>query len=116
MLPNEGTKKLVSFLPLLPTSSEVFVDCVDSEFLAVMMVPLFFQQKSVDPIPVKHPIPQDAIRNRSKAAVERRRADHKAKHKKEEIAKRERNDQCAKSRRLKDTAVSSDEDPSPPPP
>jgi hypothetical protein len=83
MLPNEGTKKLVSSLPLLPTSSKLLVDCVDSEFLAVVMIPLFCSQlKSADPIPVKPRLPQDVIRNRSKVAAERRRADRTTKHKK----------------------------------
>jgi hypothetical protein len=40
----------------------------------------------------KAPLPEEAIFNRNKAAVERRRATRKAQHKEREIAKRDRND------------------------
>jgi hypothetical protein len=64
-------------------------------------------------IPAKPPLPQNAVRNHSKHATERRRPERKAKRKREEIAKSERNNHCAKLRQLKEIVVSSDEDPSP---
>jgi hypothetical protein len=47
--------------------------------------------------------------------VEKRRAAHKAQHKKRQIAKRDRNDNCNKRRKAGELGVSSDEDPSPEP-
>jgi hypothetical protein len=53
--------------------------------------------------------------NRSKDFAERRRSVHRAWHKDAEIAKRERNDRRAKRRKMNETAISSEEDPSLPP-
>jgi hypothetical protein len=66
-------------------------------------------------VPAKAPLPEEAIFNRNKAAVERRRAARKAQHKEQEIAKRDRNDNCIKWRKAGEPSISSNEDPSPEP-
>jgi hypothetical protein len=51
----------------------------------------------------KAPLPEEAIFNRNKAAMERRRAARKVQHKEREITKRDRNDnriKCFLQRRL----------------
>jgi hypothetical protein len=53
---------------------------------------LSLQLRCVRFILAKAPLPEEAIFNRNKAAVERRRATRKAQHKEREIAKRDRND------------------------
>jgi hypothetical protein len=63
----------------------------------------------------KAPLPEEAIFNRNKAAVEKRHAARKAQHKKCQITKRDRNDNCIKRWKAGELGVSSDEDPSPEP-
>jgi hypothetical protein len=63
-------------------------------------------------IPAKAPLPEEAIFNRNKAATEKRHAARKAQHKKCQIAKRDRNDNCIKRWKAGELVVSSDEDPS----
>jgi hypothetical protein len=55
------------------------------------------------------------IFNQNQAAAERRRAARKAQHKKRQIAKHDRNDDCNKRRKAGEQGVSSDEDPLPEP-
>jgi hypothetical protein len=52
------------------------------------------------------------IFNRNKAAAEKRRAARKVQHKKRQITKRDRNDNRIKRRKVGESGVSSDEDPS----
>jgi hypothetical protein len=66
-------------------------------------------------VPAKAPLPEEAIFNQNKAAAEKRRAAHKAQHKKCQIAKRDRNDDRTKRRKAGELGVSSDEDPLPEP-
>jgi hypothetical protein len=66
-------------------------------------------------VPAKAPLPEEAIFNQNKATAEKRRAAHKAQHKKFQIAKRDRNDDRTKSRKAGELGVSSDEDPLPEP-
>jgi hypothetical protein len=74
---------------------------------------LSLQLKCAYLIPAKAPLPEEAIFNRNKAAVERRRAACKARHKKCQITKRNQNDNRIKRRKAGELGVSSDEDPSP---
>jgi hypothetical protein len=65
--------------------------------------------------PAKAPLPEEAIFNQNKAAVEKRRAARKAQHKKCQIAKRDRNDNRTKRQKAGEQGVSSDKDPLPEP-
>jgi hypothetical protein len=76
---------------------------------------LLFQCKCAHLVPAKAPLPEEAIFKRNQAAAERRRATCKAQHKEQEIAKRDRNDNRIKRRKVGERDVSSDEDPSPTP-
>jgi hypothetical protein len=64
-------------------------------------------------VPAKALLPEEAIFNRNKAAIEKRCAARKAQHKKHQIAKRDCNDNHIKRRKAVELGVSSDEDPSP---
>jgi hypothetical protein len=55
------------------------------------------------------------IFNRNKAAMERRRAERKARHKEKGITNRDRNDDRIKRRKAGEANISSNKDPSPPP-
>jgi hypothetical protein len=66
-------------------------------------------------VPAKASLPEEAIFNRNKSAVEKRRAARKTQHKKRHIGKRDRNDNRIKRRKAGELGVSSDEDPSPEP-
>jgi hypothetical protein len=66
-------------------------------------------------VPAKAPLLEEAIFNRNKAAVEKRRTARKAQHKKCQIAKRDQNDNGIKRQKARELGVSSDEDPSPEP-
>jgi hypothetical protein len=66
-------------------------------------------------VPAKAPLPEEAIFNQNKAAMEKRHAARKAQHKKHQIAKRNRNNNNIKRRKAGELGVSSDEDPSPEP-
>jgi hypothetical protein len=63
----------------------------------------------------KAPLLEEVIFNRNKAAAERQRAVHKAQDKEREIAKRDKNDNSIKRRKVGEHGVSSNEDPSPEP-
>jgi hypothetical protein len=76
---------------------------------------LLRQLKCTHLIPAKAPLSEEAIFNQNQAATEKRRATRKARHKKRQIAKRDRNDDHNKRRKAGETGVSSDEDPSPEP-
>jgi hypothetical protein len=76
---------------------------------------LLRQLKCAHLIPAKVPLPKEAIFNQNQAAVEKRRAARKAQHKKRQIAKRDRNDNCNKRRKAGEQGISSDEDPLPEP-
>jgi hypothetical protein len=76
---------------------------------------LFLQLKCVHLVSAKAPLPEEAIFNRNKAVVERRRAARKAQHKEREIAKSDRNDNRIKRRKAGEHDVSSNKDPSPEP-
>jgi hypothetical protein len=76
---------------------------------------LSLQLKCAHLVPGKAPLPEEAIFNQKKAAAEERRAARKAQHKKRQIAKRDRNDNRTKRRKVGEAGVSSDEDPSPEP-
>jgi hypothetical protein len=76
---------------------------------------LFSQLKCARLVPAKAPLPEEAIFNQNKAAVERRRAVRKAQHKEREITKRDQNDNRIKLRKVGEHDVSSNEDPSPEP-
>jgi hypothetical protein len=78
-------------------------------------VSLFLQLRCAHLIPAKAPLPEEAIFNRNKADAERWRATRKAQHKEHEIAKRDRNDNRIKRRKVAERDVSSNEDPSPDP-
>jgi hypothetical protein len=65
--------------------------------------------------PPKAPLREEAIFNQKQAATEKRHLAHKAQHKKHQIAKRDRKDNCTKRREAGELGVSSDEDPSPEP-
>jgi hypothetical protein len=69
--------------------------------------------KCVHLVPTKAPLPEEAIFNQNKAAVEKRHATRRAQHKKRQIAKRDRNDNRLKRGKAGELGVSSDEDPSP---
>jgi hypothetical protein len=71
------------------------------------------QLKCAHLIPAKTPLPEEAIFNQNKAAAEKRRATRKAQHKKRQIAKRDRNDNRTKRRKVGELGISSDEDLSP---
>jgi hypothetical protein len=73
------------------------------------------QLKCVHLVPAKAPLPEEAIFNQKQAVVEKRRAARKAQHKKCQIAKRDRNDNCNNRRMAGEVGVSSDEDPWPEP-
>jgi hypothetical protein len=73
------------------------------------------QLKCTHLIPAKVPLLEEVIFNENQAAAEKRRAAHKAQHKKRQIAKRDRNDNRTKRRKAGELGVSSDEDPSPEP-
>jgi hypothetical protein len=73
------------------------------------------QLKCAHLIPAKALLPEEAIFNKNKTAAEKRRAARKVQHKKCQIAKRDRNDNCTKRRKAGELGVSSDEDPSPEP-
>jgi hypothetical protein len=64
-------------------------------------------------VPAKAPLPEEAIFNQNKAAVEMRRAARKVQHKKHQISKRDRNDNCIKRWKAGELGIASDEDPSP---
>jgi uncharacterized low-complexity protein len=66
-------------------------------------------------VPAKAPLPEEAIFNRNKDAVERRCASRKAQHKECQITKCDRNDNRIKRRKAGERGISSDEDPSPEP-
>jgi hypothetical protein len=66
-------------------------------------------------VPVKAPLPQEAIFNWNKAAVERRRAARKAQHKERKITKRDQNDNRIKRWKAGERGVSCNKDPSPEP-
>jgi hypothetical protein len=66
-------------------------------------------------VQAKAPLPEEAIFNRNQAAAERRRAANKAHHKEREIAKRGRNGNRIKRRKVGECNVLSNEDPSPEP-
>jgi hypothetical protein len=66
-------------------------------------------------VSVKAPLSKDVIFNRNKAAAEKRRAARKARHKKRQIAKRDRNNNRIKRQKAEELGVSSDEDPLPEP-
>jgi hypothetical protein len=68
--------------------------------------------KCANLVSAKAPLPEEAIFNQKQAAVEKRRVAHKAQHKKHQIAKRDRNDNRNKRRKVGEAGVSSDEDPS----
>jgi hypothetical protein len=72
----------------------------------------FSQLRCAHLVPAKAPLPEEAIFNRNKAVVERRRATCKAQHKEREIAKRDQNDNCIKRWKTGERDVSSNEDPS----
>jgi hypothetical protein len=61
------------------------------------------------------PLPEEAIFNQKKAAIEERRVTRKVQHKKHQIAKSDRNDNRTKRRKAGEPGVSTDEDPSPEP-
>jgi hypothetical protein len=61
-------------------------------------------------VPAKVPLPEKAIFNRNKAAVEKRIPARKAQHKKHQIAKHDRNDDRIKRRKAGELGVSFDED------
>jgi hypothetical protein len=71
---------------------------------------LSLQLKCAHLVPAKAPLPEEAIFNQKKAAVEERRAARKAQHKKRQIIKRDRNDNCTKRRKAGEEGVSSYED------
>jgi hypothetical protein len=64
-------------------------------------------------VPDEAPLPEEAIFNQKQAMAKERRAAHKAQHKKRQIARRDRNDNCIKRQKAGELDVSSDEDPSP---
>jgi hypothetical protein len=66
-------------------------------------------------VPAKVPLPEEAIFNQNKAAVEKRRTTRKAQRKKRQIAKRDHNNNCIKRWKAGELGISSDEDPSPEP-
>jgi hypothetical protein len=68
------------------------------------------QLRYVHLVPAKAPLPEEAIFNRNKAVAERWRAARKAQHKEREIAKRDRNDNRIKMRKVGERRVSSNED------
>jgi hypothetical protein len=74
---------------------------------------LSLQLKCTHLVPAKAPLPEEVIFNQNQAATEKRRAVRKAQHKKRQIAKRDRNDNCTKRRKAGELGISSDEDPSP---
>jgi hypothetical protein len=76
---------------------------------------LVLQWKCAYLVLAKAPLPEEAIFNRNKAAVERRHTARMAQHKKRQIAKRDRNDNRIMRRKAGKLGVSSDEDPSPEP-
>jgi hypothetical protein len=73
------------------------------------------QLKCAHLVPAKAPLPEEAIFNQKQAATEKRRAERKARHKKCQLAKRDRNDNRIKRRKAGKLDVSSNEDPSPEP-
>jgi hypothetical protein len=113
MLPNARTEKYVS----CPSFRQVrFAFCRVENLLgfdlgAFLLLPL----KCTHLVPAKAPLPEVAIFNQNQAAAEKRRAARKVQHKKCQIAKRDRNDDCNKRRKAGELGVSSDEDPSPEP-
>jgi hypothetical protein len=68
------------------------------------------QLKCTHLVPAKAPLPEEAIFNRNKAAVERQRAASKAQHKERQIAMCDRNDNRIKRQKAGERGVSSDED------
>jgi hypothetical protein len=66
-------------------------------------------------ISAKASLPEEAIFNQNKAAMEKRCTARKTQHKKRQIAKRDHNDNHIKRRKAGELGVSSDEDPSPEP-
>jgi hypothetical protein len=76
---------------------------------------LSLQLKCTHLVPAKAPLPEEAIFNQNQAAAKKRRAAHKAQHKKCQIAKRDRNDNHTKRRKAGELGISFDEDPSPEP-
>jgi hypothetical protein len=113
MLPNTGTKKIVS----CPSSREVYIrpSPWNDVLEANLGVFLPLQLKCAHLVPAKVPLPEEVIFNQKKVAAEERRAVHKTQHKKRQIAKRDRNDNCIKRRKVGESGVSSNEDPSPEP-
>jgi hypothetical protein len=75
----------------------------------------FQQLKCAHLVPAKAPLPEEAIFNQNHAAAGERRVARKAQHKKHQTAKRDRNDDRNKRRKVGEQGVSSDEDPSPEP-
>jgi hypothetical protein len=110
MLPNAGTEKIVS----CSSSQEVYIQpsLWNDVLKANLGVFLSLQLKCAHLVPAKAPLPEEAIFNQKKAAVEERRDARKAQHKKRQIAKHDRNDNRTKRRKAGELGVSSDEDPS----
>jgi hypothetical protein len=76
---------------------------------------LLLQLKCAQLVPAKAPLPKEAIFNQNQAAAEQRRAARKARHKKRQIAKHDRNDDRNKRRKVGELGISSDKDSSPEP-
>jgi hypothetical protein len=97
--------------------SSLGLDLLENFFIVVdSFCPDLFQLKSSHLVPVKAPLPEEAIFKRNQAAADRRRAKRKEWHKEKEIAKRDRNDNCIQRRKAEEHHVSSNEDLSPSPP
>jgi hypothetical protein len=76
---------------------------------------LLLQLRCVHLVPAKPPLREEAIFNRNKATVVRRRTTRKAQHKEREIAKCDRNDNRIKRQKAGERDVFSNDDPSPEP-
>jgi uncharacterized low-complexity protein len=76
---------------------------------------LWLQLKCAYLVPAKAPLPEEAIFNRNKDAVERRCVARKAQHKECQITKCDQNDNRIKRRKAGERGISFDEDPSPEP-
>jgi hypothetical protein len=113
MLPNSGTEKFVSCLSSRQDSSALRREITFSGF--DLGASLLRQLKCAHHISAKAPLPEEAIFKQNQAAAEKRRAAHKAQHKKRQIAKCDRNDNRNKRQKAGEQGVSSDEDPSPEP-
>jgi hypothetical protein len=103
MLPNSGTEKFVS---CSSSRQDSFALCHGMTFSALILTrPRCLQLKCAHLVPVKAPLPEEAILNQNQAVAE----------KKCQIAKRDSNDNRTKRRKVGELGVSSDEDPSPEP-